>query len=107
MIPRRRNEVICSILEYCRYMESKGSVFDKIEQDYAGKGESYKPYISADTSSFTLILPNLTFAPGVIDENTIPEIHIEGILNEKMISKFFLIVFQSPVLQKKLLNIWE
>lgn len=88
-------------------MESKGSVFDKIEQDYAGKGKSYKPYISADTSSFTLILPNLTFAPGVIDENTIPEIHIEGILNEKMISKFFLIVFQSPVLQKKSLNIWE
>ncbi len=64
-------------------MESKDSGFDKIEQDYAGKGESYKPYISADNSSFTLVLPNLTFAPGVIDENTIPEIHIEGILNGK------------------------
>lgn len=83
IIPRRRNEVICSILEYCRYMESKGSGFDKIEQDYAGKGESYKPYISADSSSFTLVLPNLTFASGIIDENTIPEVHIEGILNGK------------------------
>jgi len=24
IIPRRRNEIICGVLEYCRYMESKG-----------------------------------------------------------------------------------
>lgn len=83
IIPRRRNEVICNILEYCRYMESKGSGFDKIEQDYAGKGEAFKPFISSDGSSFTLVLPNLTFASGVIDEDSIPEVHVNGILDGK------------------------
>jgi len=83
IIPRRRNEVICNILEYCRYMESKGSGFDKIEQDYAGKGESFKPFISTDGNSFTLVLPNLTFASGVIDEDSIPEVHVDGILDGK------------------------
>lgn len=83
IIPRRRNEVICSILEYCRYMESKGSGFDKIEQDYAGKGESFRPFISSNGNSFTLALPNLTFASGVIDEDSIPEVHVDGILDGK------------------------
>lgn len=83
IIPRRRNEVICNILEYCRYMESKGSGFDKIEQDYAGKGDAFKPFISSTGSSFTLVLPNLTFAPGVIDEDSIPEVHVDGILEGK------------------------
>lgn len=83
IIPRRRNEVICSLLEYCRYMESKGSGFDKIEQDYAGKGDCFRPYISSDGSSFTLTLPNLTYALGVIDENSIPEIMVNGILEGK------------------------
>lgn len=83
IIPRRRNEVICSVLEYCRYMESKGSGFDKIEQDYAGRGESFKPFISSDGSSFTLVLPNLTFSAGVIDDDSIPEVHVDGILEGK------------------------
>ena len=79
IIPRRRNEVICSVLEFCRYMESKGSGFDKIEEDYAGKGEDYKPYISSSASSFTLVLPNLTFS-GIVDANTIPEVYTETLL---------------------------
>lgn len=83
IIPRRRNEVICNILEYCRYMESKGSGFDKIEQDYAGKGEAFKPFISADGNSFTLVLPDLTFAYGVIDEDSVVEVHVNGILDGK------------------------
>lgn len=83
IIPRRRNEVICNILEYCRYMESKGSGFDKIEQDYAGRGEAFKPFITSDGTSFTLVLPNLTFAAGIIDEDSIPEVHTEGILENK------------------------
>ena len=83
IIPRRRNEVICSVLEYCRYMESKGSGFDKIEQDYTGKGEAFKPYISSTGNSFTLVLPNLTFNYGIIDEDSVPEVHVEGLLNGK------------------------
>ena len=37
IIPRRRNEVICAVLEMCRYMESKGSGFDKIQQEMSRK----------------------------------------------------------------------
>jgi len=91
IIPRRRNEVICNILEYLRYMESKGSGFDKIEQDYAGKGESFKPFISSNGNSFTLTLPNLTYSNGVIDENSIPNINVNGIVtgkNDKAILSF-------------------
>lgn len=83
IIPRRRNEVICAILEYCRYMESKGSGFDKIEQDYAGRGEAFKPFISSTGNSFTLVLPNLTFNYGIIDEDSIPDVHVEGVLSGK------------------------
>lgn len=64
-------------------MESKGSGFDKIEQDYAGKGEAFRPFISSDGSSFTLVLPNLTFAEGVIDEDSEPEVHVQGVLDGK------------------------
>ena len=83
IIPRRRNEVICSVLEMCRYMESKGSGFDKIEQDYSDKGEGFEPFISADSSSFTLTLPNLTFKNGILDENSIPTIYTGAILTGK------------------------
>lgn len=61
IVPRRRNEVICAILEICRYMEKKGSGFDKIEEDYLNADEKHKPYISSDGSSFTLTLPDLTY----------------------------------------------
>ena len=60
IIPRRRNEVICSILELCRLMEEKGSGFDKIESDYQNADDAHKPYVSCDASSFTLCLPDLT-----------------------------------------------
>ncbi len=83
IIPRRRNEVICAVLEYCRYMESKGSGFDKIEEDYTGKGEAFKPFISSTGNSFTLVLPNLTFKGGVIDEDSLLEVHVDGILSGK------------------------
>ncbi len=72
-------------------MESKGSGFDKIEQDYAGKGEVFKPFISSNGNSFTLTLPNLTYPNGVIDENSIPEINVNGIVtgkNDKAILSF-------------------
>lgn len=62
IIPRRRNDIICAVLEICRYMEERGSGFDKIEEDYKPYGEEYKPYVSADATSFTLTLPDLTQA---------------------------------------------
>ncbi len=75
IIPRRRNEVICAVLGYVKLMESKGSGFDRIEQDYSGRGEAFRPFVSCDSSSFTLTLPNLMYRYGVIDETTVPEVY--------------------------------
>ncbi len=70
IIPRRRNEVICAMLETCRYMEEKGSGFDKIEEDYITADQSHKPFVSSDASSFTLTLPDLTYASGIESGNS-------------------------------------
>lgn len=84
IIPRRRNDIICSILELCRYMEEKGSGFDKIESDYESYGEEYKPYVSADSQSFTLTLPDLTSTGDRIsDESVQPEVYAEIALEGK------------------------
>ena len=86
IIPRRRNEVICSVLEMCRYMEKKGSGFDKIEEDYQGWDEKHQPYISSDAASFTLALPDLTYHAGVTDRNDqdqMPSIYAEKNLTGK------------------------
>ncbi len=91
IIPRRRNELISSILVYCRLMESKGSGFDKIENDYRGYGDKWSPYISSDSSSFTLVLPDITYSSGVIDENNLPEIYFDGMsesIHDKSILSF-------------------
>lgn len=84
IIPRRRNEVICNLLEMCKYMEKKGSGFDNIEADYVGMGEKYVPYITADSSSFTLTLPDLTYAKGVVDQGGDSfDVYVEEILPGK------------------------
>lgn len=78
IIPRRRNEIISNVLVYCNYMESKGSGFDKIENDYRGRGEQWRPFVSSDSSSFTLVLPDLSYSSGLLDESNIPDIYILG-----------------------------
>jgi predicted HTH transcriptional regulator len=83
IIPRRRNDVICALLEMCRYMEKKGSGFDKIEADYSGYGEQYRPYVSADSHSFTLTLPDLTFSGVVSQMSESPEVYVEAALQGK------------------------
>ena len=84
IIPRRRNEIICAVLEICNYMEEKGSGFDKIEADYSGYGEAYRPYISSDASSFTLTLPDLTWRGGIFESSDVlPDIYTETILPGK------------------------
>ena len=80
IIPRRRNEVICAVFEMLRYMEEKGSGFDKIEEDYSSADERHQPFVSADAASFTLTLPDLTYLSGVADDNNeIPEVYIADI----------------------------
>ena len=91
IIPRRRNEVICALLEMCRYMEEKGSGFDKIEEDYREYGENYKPYVSSDASSFTLTLPDLTYSADLLGYNAeLPNVYalkaLSGKNDEKILS---------------------
>ncbi len=82
IVPRRRNEVICAILTSCKLMEEKGSGFDKIEEDYSGRAETHAPFVSADASSFTLTLPDLTFEGGVVgDGNEHPSVITEDVLD--------------------------
>ncbi|WP_022756447.1 ATP-binding protein [Butyrivibrio fibrisolvens] len=84
IIPRRRNDIICNILEMCKYMEKKGSGFDFIEEDYAKAGDEFAPFITADANSFTLTLPDLTFEKGVIDITAeSPDVYVEEILEGK------------------------
>ena len=84
IVPRRRNEVICGILSACRLMEQKGSGFDKIQEDYAGKGEAHAPFVSADSSSFTLTLPDLTYEGGVVGVGDgLPDVTTRGVLEVK------------------------
>lgn len=69
LISKRRNELICTILVMCNVMEAAGTGFDKITEDYAGADENHKPYIFSSSDHFTLVLPDLTYSEGVIEEN--------------------------------------
>lgn len=82
IVPRRRNEVICAMLTSCRLMEEKGSGFDKIEEDYAGHGDTHAPFVSTDTASFTLTLPDLTYEGGVVSNgNENPNVATRGVMD--------------------------
>lgn len=85
IIPRRRNEVICSTLSLLNLMEEKGSGFDKIESDYSEMDDNHKPYVSCDDNSFTLTLPDMTYSSGIASDSTndIPEIYVMGALPGK------------------------
>ena len=77
IMPKRRNELICKILESLHMMEAKGTGFDKIVEDYRQAKESQKPFVSCNDDYFTLTLPDLTFQKGVLGEgNPYPEIHL-------------------------------
>lgn len=71
LVPIRRNRVICQILEKLKMMESIGSGFEKIEDEYRGKGDAYAPYVTATSSYFTLTLPNLLFSSGIVNESSV------------------------------------
>ncbi len=68
LISKRRNELICNILVMCNVMEAAGTGFDKITEDYSSAGENHKPYIYSASDHFTLILPDLTYELGTVEE---------------------------------------
>ena len=68
IISKRRNELVAGVLVACNVMEASGSGFDKITEEYALVDESHKPYIYSTSDHFTLVLPDLTYAGGVVDD---------------------------------------
>jgi predicted HTH transcriptional regulator len=80
IISKRRNELISSILVACNVMESAGTGFDKITEEYENANESHKPYIYSSSDHFTLVLPDLTYIEGVTD-NKYPDLIIPPIKN--------------------------
>lgn len=73
VISKRRNELIAGVLVACNVMESAGTSFDKITEEYASADKAHKPYIYSTSDHFTLVLPDLAYDNGVANEN-IPEL---------------------------------
>lgn len=73
IISKRRNELICDILVKCNVMEAAGTGFDKITDEYQNAPANQKPYIISMSDHFTLVLPDLTYADGILpsDEENI------------------------------------
>lgn len=69
IISKRRNELITGVLVACNVMEAAGTGFDKIAEEYAGADSSHRPYIYSGSDHFTLVLPDLTYQPGVAEDN--------------------------------------
>lgn len=65
IISKRRNELICGVLVRCKVMEAAGTGFDKIVEEYAKADMQHRPYIYSASDHFTLVLPDLTYEPGV------------------------------------------
>ena len=73
VISKRRNELICGIFVKCNVMEAAGTGFDKIMEDYREADDKHRPYIYSRSDHFTLVLPDLTYREGVMDD-AYPEI---------------------------------
>ena len=58
---RRRNEVICSILEKCKLMEKSGTGFDKIVNEYSFAPIEYQPKVYSDPAQFIITLYDLSY----------------------------------------------
>lgn len=65
IISKRRNELIADVLVACNVMEAAGTGFDKITEEYKEADEKHKPYIFSSSDHFTLVLPDLTYGPGI------------------------------------------
>jgi len=73
IISKRRNELISNVLVACNVMEAAGTGFDKIMEEYADTDEKHRPYIFSSSDHFTLVLPDMTWEEGVLEDG-IPEI---------------------------------
>lgn len=69
IISKRRNKLVSEILVRCKMMEAAGTGFDKILEEYAGADSRHRPFIMTGADHFTLVLPDLTYEPGVVDSD--------------------------------------
>lgn len=75
IMPSRRNQLISDVLCLLKFMEKKGSGFDKIANDYSQYPSEYKPSVTSYNNRFTLILPNLNYVGGIVKKEN-PNIKI-------------------------------
>ena len=91
IISNRRNNLISEMLVKCKMMEASGTGFDKILEEYQMADEKHKPYIETSTDHFTLVLPDLTYGPGVEDID-LPDIEfippIKGSEHDELILRY-------------------
>ncbi len=80
---RRRNEYICNVFCYCKAMEARGTGFEKIISEYASADERHRPFIYSKNSLFSIVLPDLTYAPGVSIEADSISVIAENLLRSK------------------------
>lgn len=69
IISTRRNLLICNVLVACEVMEAKGTGFEKIIEDYKDYDKNHQPYVISTSNHFTLVLPDLTYTPGIINSD--------------------------------------
>lgn len=67
IISKQRNVLISEVFKRCNIMETEGTGFEKIAEDYAEADEHHRPFISSYSDHFTLVLPDLTYEKGVMD----------------------------------------
>lgn len=73
-ISKRRNSVISGILVKCKLMEAEGTGFEKIIESYRGADRLHKPFISATSDHFKLVLPDLTYDNGIEAVSMLPPV---------------------------------
>lgn len=72
LISNRRNELICNTFILCKVMETKGTGFERILEDYKDSDEFHKPFIRSKYNQFSITLPDLTYEGGVnVEEEAI------------------------------------
>lgn len=69
--PLRRNDIICSILNFFNYMDMHGTGFDKIEKEYEPYQSVFRPRATANSQYFALTLANLCNVGGIAEEKEI------------------------------------
>jgi ATP-dependent DNA helicase RecG len=58
---KRRNMLICDVLDLCGYMEKSGTGFDRITELYGAYPSKYAPSVSADRDTFSITLKDVTY----------------------------------------------